>query len=96
MVIGPADVRHVAKLARLDLAEPELEAQATQLARILGFFEAMNAVDTTGIAMTAHPFPVVNALREDLPRPSLPREDVLAAAPHAEAGCFRVPKILDA
>ena len=95
-MLGPTDVRHVAKLARLDLDEPELEAQAAQLARILGFFDAMNAVDTDGVAMTAHPFPVVNALRADSPSPSLPREEILAAAPQAEGAYFRVPKILDA
>jgi aspartyl-tRNA(Asn)/glutamyl-tRNA(Gln) amidotransferase subunit C len=95
-MIDASDVRHVARLARLDLADAEVDAQAEQLGRILGFFAEMNAVDTTGVPMTAHPFPVVNALRADEVRPSLPRDEVLAGAPQPEGAYFRVPKILDA
>lgn len=95
-MIDAATVRHVARLARLDLDEGELEAQTEQLGRILQFFDEMNAVDTAGVAPTAHPFPVANALREDRPGSSLPREDLLSGAPQPEAGMFRVPKILEA
>lgn len=92
----PNAVRHVARLARLDLDEAELDAQTEQMGRILAFFDAMNAVDTSGVPLTAHPFPVVNALREDVVAPSLSREDLLSGSPQREGDMFRVPKILDA
>ncbi|MEB3329109.1 MAG: Asp-tRNA(Asn)/Glu-tRNA(Gln) amidotransferase subunit GatC [Candidatus Sericytochromatia bacterium] len=94
-MLDASDVRHVARLARLELADAEVEAQADQLGRILAFFDAMNAIDTTNVALTAHPFPVVNALRADVTRPSLARDAVLAGAPQTEGAFFRVPKILD-
>jgi aspartyl-tRNA(Asn)/glutamyl-tRNA(Gln) amidotransferase subunit C len=89
------DVRHVAHLARLELTDDELDRFTVQLASILEHAAQVSALDTAGVEPTAHPFPLVNVLRPDVPRPSLPRDEVLAAAPAAEDGRFRVPRILD-
>lgn len=87
-------VRHVAKLARLELSEQE-EAQLTeQLGAILGYVEQLNAVDTEGVEPTAHALPIANVLRSDEPHASLSRDEVLQNAPASEAGMFRVPRIL--
>jgi aspartyl-tRNA(Asn)/glutamyl-tRNA(Gln) amidotransferase subunit C len=89
------DVRHVARLARLELTEDELDVFTGQLATILEHAAQVSALDTTGVEPTAHPFPLVNVLRPDVVRPSLPRDEVLAEAPSAEDGRFRVPRILE-
>jgi aspartyl-tRNA(Asn)/glutamyl-tRNA(Gln) amidotransferase subunit C len=90
-----AEVEHVARLARLDLAPDEKERMRGQLDAILGYVEQLRRVDTTGVEPTAHVLPLVNVLREDEVRPSYPVEAVLANAPEAEDGQFRVPRILE-
>ncbi|MDQ6837483.1 MAG: Asp-tRNA(Asn)/Glu-tRNA(Gln) amidotransferase subunit GatC [Actinomycetota bacterium] len=92
--ITTADVAHVARLARLSLSDAELEIFTEQLAAVLGHAADVAALDTDGIAPTAHPIPLVNVLRDDVVRPSLDRDEVLAQAPAAEQDRFRVPRIL--
>jgi aspartyl-tRNA(Asn)/glutamyl-tRNA(Gln) amidotransferase subunit C len=92
--ITGADVRHVARLARLDVTDDEVELFAHQLAAVLEHAEDVEALDTAGVPPTAHPLPLVNVLREDVPAPGVDRDEVLAMAPAAEDGRFRVPRIL--
>jgi aspartyl-tRNA(Asn)/glutamyl-tRNA(Gln) amidotransferase subunit C len=88
------DVVHVAHLARLDLTDAEIDEFTGQLAAVLDHAASVAAVDTAGVPPTAHPLPLVNVLRDDIPVPSLDREEVLAAAPAVEANRFKVPPIL--
>jgi aspartyl-tRNA(Asn)/glutamyl-tRNA(Gln) amidotransferase subunit C len=88
------DVAHVARLARLALTEEELERYTVQLGAVLEHAADVEALDTSGVPPTAHPLDLVNVLREDVVRPSLDRDEVLAMAPEAEDGRFRVPRIL--
>lgn len=88
------DVAHVAKLARLEIAEEELDVFTEQLAAILAHADDLASLDTEGVAPTAHPLPLVNVLRDDVPRPTLDRAEVLAAAPAVEDDRFRVPPVL--
>ena len=90
-----ADVEHVALLARLALTEDELERFTKQLDVILDHAAQVAALDTAGVEPTAHPLPLVNVLRVDDVRPSLDPAEVLAMAPAAEDGRFRVPRILE-
>jgi aspartyl-tRNA(Asn)/glutamyl-tRNA(Gln) amidotransferase subunit C len=92
--ISRADVAHVAHLARLSLTEEEIERFTAQLAAVLGHAADVAALDLSSVAPTAHPLPLVNVLRQDEERPSLDREEVLAQAPAAEDGRFKVPRIL--
>jgi aspartyl-tRNA(Asn)/glutamyl-tRNA(Gln) amidotransferase subunit C len=92
--ITRADVEHVAALARLALTDDEIERFTEQLGVILENAARVEALDTEGVAPTAHPLPLVNVLRADEPRPCLDRDEVLAEAPAAEQGRFRVPRIL--
>ena len=89
-----AQVEHVARLARLALTDEELDALTTELGAILEHAAQVSALDTAGVPPTAHPLPLVNVFRADVARPGLDRYDVLAAAPEAEDGRFRVPRIL--
>jgi aspartyl-tRNA(Asn)/glutamyl-tRNA(Gln) amidotransferase subunit C len=88
------DVVHVAVLARLALTDAEIDEFTRQLAAVLDHAADVAALDTAGVPPTAHPLPLMNILRDDVVRSSLDRDEVLAAAPAAESGRFRVPRIL--
>lgn len=88
------DVTYVARLARLTLTEEELDLFTGQLAAVLDHAQDVEALDTEGVPPTAHPLPLQNVLRDDIPTPSLDRHEVLAAAPATEGGRFRVPPVL--
>ena len=92
--ISRDDVAHVARLARLELTEEELDRVTGELAAVLEHAADVAALDTAGVPPTAHPLPLVNVLRDDVPGPSLDRDEVLSQAPAAEDGRFRVPRIL--
>lgn len=92
--ITRADVAHVARLARLELSGEELSTFTDQLADILDHAADIEALDVGDIPPTAHPLPLINVLRPDEVRPSLDRDEVLAQAPFAEDGRFRVPPVL--
>jgi aspartyl-tRNA(Asn)/glutamyl-tRNA(Gln) amidotransferase subunit C len=88
------DVAHVAKLARLTMSEAELDKFTEQLGQVLDHASDMNALDLEGVVATAHPFGLINVVREDVRRPCLDHDVVIAMAPDAEDGRFAVPRIL--
>ena len=88
------DVAHVARLARLDLTDEELERFTGQLGAVLEHAADIAALDIADVPPTAHPLPLKNVLRADEPVASLERDEVLRQAPAAEDGRFRVPRIL--
>jgi aspartyl-tRNA(Asn)/glutamyl-tRNA(Gln) amidotransferase subunit C len=88
------DVAHVAQLARLTLDDDELDRYTVQLAAVLEHAGDVASLDTEGVPPTAHPLPLVNVLRDDVPRPGLDRDEVLAAAPAVEDRRFKVPPVL--
>jgi len=96
VVITTADVEHVARLARLALTPDEVERLTHELGGILEHADDVAALDLDDVPPTSHPLPLVNVLRPDEVRPTLPRDEVLGAAPSVEDGRFRVPRILDA
>jgi aspartyl-tRNA(Asn)/glutamyl-tRNA(Gln) amidotransferase subunit C len=93
--LSRADVEHVARLARLALTDDEIDRLTGDLAAVLDHAADVAALDLDGVPPTAHPLPLRNVLRADTVRPSLDRDEVLASAPVAEDGRFRVPRILD-
>lgn len=95
MALSRDEVRKVALLARLELTDEELDAQAKHFNDLLGQFEALQSLDVTGVEPTSHPMSLINVLREDVIRPSLPREAALANAPESREGCIVVPRIVE-
>jgi len=93
--LDAAEVRKVAKLGRLKLADSDVERYATQLTAILGYVAQLKAVDVTGVEPMSHPLPLKNVLREDEVKPALSVEAVLANAPAKDGPFFAVPKVLD-
>ena len=92
--IGPDDVRHVAKLARLELSEAEVERFTEQLRSVLDHAADVAALDVHELAPTAHPFGLRNVLRDDVVQPSLDRDEVLSPAPEVVDHRFGVPRII--
>jgi aspartyl-tRNA(Asn)/glutamyl-tRNA(Gln) amidotransferase subunit C len=95
MAITRAEVAHLARLSRLALTDEELDRLASQLDVILGAVARVGEVAADDIPPTSHSVPVTNVYRPDEAKPSLSRDAVLAGAPAAEQGRFRVPRILD-
>jgi len=91
MAISRDEVVHVARLARLELSEDELERFAEQLNAILEAVGKVSELDLEGVEPTAHPLDLVNVWAEDEPRPSLTVDEALANAPDREGDSFRVP-----
>jgi aspartyl-tRNA(Asn)/glutamyl-tRNA(Gln) amidotransferase subunit C len=92
--ISRDDVAHVARLARLELTDDELDLFTGQLAAVLDHARDVEALDVADVPPTAHPYPLKNVLRADEVTASLDRDEVLAQAPETESGRFKVPPIL--
>ena len=90
-MIERAEVEAVARLARLELSDEELEPMARELSAVLDHIATIAELDLSGVAPTSHVVDVTGALRPDEPRPCLPREVVLAQAPVVSADGFLVP-----
>jgi aspartyl-tRNA(Asn)/glutamyl-tRNA(Gln) amidotransferase subunit C len=90
-MIDRDQVLHVARLARLELTEEEVERMSKELSDVLGHIEKIGELDLMGVPPTTHVVEVSNALRPDDPEPSLPREVALADAPAVADGGFLVP-----
>lgn len=93
--ISRAEVEHVAKLAHLELSDEELDRVGVELNRILEHFRALAQIDTTDVPITSHAIPMLNVYREDVVRPSLPVEEIVANAPDGVEEFFRVPRIVE-
>jgi aspartyl-tRNA(Asn)/glutamyl-tRNA(Gln) amidotransferase subunit C len=93
--ISRDEVAHLARLARIDLEDAELDHLAGQLDVILGAVARVGEVAAADIPPTSHPLPLTNVMRADVVRPSLSQDQALSGAPSAEDGKFRVPRILD-
>ena len=89
------DVKYVAHLARLALSPEEEQKIGSQLVNILGYIEKLKEADVTDVEPTAHAFPLVNVVRLDEARPSMPHEAALRNAPAQANGLFMVPKIVE-
>ncbi|GGS52339.1 MULTISPECIES: Asp-tRNA(Asn)/Glu-tRNA(Gln) amidotransferase subunit GatC [Actinokineospora] len=92
--ISRDEVAHLARLARLAVTDAELDLFAGQLDQIVGAVAAVGSVADQDIPPTSHAVPLTNVFRADQVRPGLTQAQALAAAPAAEDGRFRVPRIL--
>jgi aspartyl-tRNA(Asn)/glutamyl-tRNA(Gln) amidotransferase subunit C len=88
------EVAHVARLARLQLTDEQLDVFTPQLAAVLDHAADVEALELDDVPPTAHPYPLKNIMRPDVPRDAGIRDAVLAQAPAAEEGMFRVPPVL--
>jgi aspartyl-tRNA(Asn)/glutamyl-tRNA(Gln) amidotransferase subunit C len=90
-MLDRAQVLHVARLARLELTDEEVEVMAAELSKVLDHIEKIRELDLRNVPPTSHVVDVVNALRADEPQPSLPVDVALQSAPEPVDGGFGVP-----
>jgi len=95
MLLSLADVKKVGILARLELSDADLATMAVQLNNILGYVDQLSTVNTDGIEPMAHPLPLANVFRDDLPTASLTADAALSNAPTRLADFFGVPAVFD-
>lgn len=95
MPITLDEVRHVARLARLELDEAELLAFQGELNALLGHFQDLQGVDVTGVEPRLHPVAFANAFSDDEPEFGLSRDDAMSNAAVTRAGLFIVPTIIE-
>jgi aspartyl-tRNA(Asn)/glutamyl-tRNA(Gln) amidotransferase subunit C len=95
MSIEVDEVKKIAKLAALNVADADLPAYATNLSNILDLVAQMDAVDTTGVTPMSHPFDAVQRLREDVVTEVDRREAFQQIAPKTEDGLYLVPKVIE-
>jgi aspartyl-tRNA(Asn)/glutamyl-tRNA(Gln) amidotransferase subunit C len=90
-MLDRAQVLHVARLARLELEEADVERMSAELSKVLDHIERIRELDLDGVAPTSHVVDLGNVMRPDEPVPCLPRDVVLAQAPEPVDGGFGVP-----
>jgi len=95
MAISREEVEHVARLARLELTEEEIELFRGQLSAVLERAQRIQALDLEDVPETAHPIELSNVWREDVVVPPPDSEAILSNAPERDGPFFRVPKILE-
>ena len=94
-LIDEAQVRRIARLARLNLSDDEVRLFSGQLAGILDYVRQIESLDTDGVELRAHPADAAGVLRDDEPRDGLSQQQALANAPETQDACFRVPPVID-
>lgn len=94
MIINRQQVEHVARLARLELSEKEIETYTEQLNSILEYVKVLDELDTSQVEPMAHVLPIHNIFREDEMKDSLDQEEALENAPERIGEFFKVPRII--
>lgn len=95
MRLTKEDIESVAHLSRLELSEEEKDKLTGHINKLLENFEKLQELDTTDVEPTSHVIPVANIFREDVVRPSLSVEDVVANGPQVADNCFVVPRVVE-
>lgn len=95
MKITQEIIEHIADLARLNLTDSEKEKLTHEMANIVAYVDKLNELDTSNVEPTSHVKPVYNVFREDKVKDSYDREKILANAPSADEGCFKVPRVVE-
>ena len=95
MPLTRAEVQHIAELAKLQLTEAEAALYQEQLSDILDYIQRLNTLDTAAIPPTATVLPLRSVMRDDVARPSLPVDEILANAPARAGDSFKVRVILE-
>ena len=95
MSLTRAEVQHIAELAKLQLTDAEEALYQEQLSDILDYMQRLNTLDTEAIPPTATVLPLRSVMRDDVPRPSMPADEILANAPARAGDSFEVRVILE-
>lgn len=95
MKVTREDLKNVAVLSRLAIAEDKADGYIAQMDAILSYMDNLSEINTDAVKPTTYPLPMENVFREDVVKPSLDRELALSNAPLKEGGYFKVPRVLE-
>ncbi|MBR1883669.1 MAG: Asp-tRNA(Asn)/Glu-tRNA(Gln) amidotransferase subunit GatC [Clostridia bacterium] len=95
MSISVEEVKHIAKLARLNFSDEELVKFTEDMSKIVDMANEISSLDTENVKPTAHILENINVFRKDEALPSYDREEILKNAPTKESGCYSVPKVVE-
>ena len=95
MSISVEEVKHIAKLARLNINDEELVKFTEDMSKIVDMANEISSLDTENVKPTAHILENINVFRKDEALPSYDREEILKNAPTKESGCYSVPKVVE-
>ena len=95
MAISEEEVKHVAKLSKLDFKQEELESFTNQLGKIIDMVELLEEVDTEGVDFTSNVIETINVMRQDRAQPGWNRDELMRNVPETEDGFIKVPAIID-
>ena len=95
MAIDAAEVKKVARLARLTVDDGAIAATTSTIGNILTMVDRMQSVDTTGVPPMAHPLDAIQRLRQDKVSETDQREQLQSCAPAVEEGLFLVPRVIE-
>lgn len=96
MSITKEQIKHVAKLSRLEFDDENIEDFTLKFESVINYVEKLKSVDTTGVEPTSHPHSdIKNVMREDKVEKSLDREEIMKNAPESENGYIKVDKVID-
>jgi aspartyl/glutamyl-tRNA(Asn/Gln) amidotransferase C subunit len=93
--LDEAQVRKVARLARLHLSDDEIKLFSAQLGDVVAYVQSLAAVPTDDVESLVHPLALTDVLRDDVPGESFAAEIALANAPARQGDFFRVPTVID-
>jgi aspartyl-tRNA(Asn)/glutamyl-tRNA(Gln) amidotransferase subunit C len=94
-MLSPAEIRRIARLARIEVDDAQVAALAPELNAILGMVERMQAADCAGVDPMSHPQAFAQRLREDAVTEPDRRDDYQSVAPRVEDGLYLVPKVIE-
>jgi aspartyl/glutamyl-tRNA(asn/gln) amidotransferase, C subunit len=95
MKVTREDLKNVAVLSRLAIAEDKADGYIAQMDAILSYMDNLSEINTDAVKPTTYALPMENVFREDVVKPSLDRELALSNAPLKEGGYFKVPRVLE-
>lgn len=89
------DVKRIAMLARIGLADDEAVRTLAQLEAVFGLIERLQSVDTRGVEPLTHPGATHLRLRDDVADEPQRRDEYQAGAPSVERGLYLVPRVIE-
>ena len=95
MKVTREDLKNVAVLSRLAIAEDKADGYIAQMDAILSYMDNLSEINTDAVKTTTYALPMENVFRKDVVKPSLDRELALSNAPLKEGGYFKVPRVLE-
>jgi len=94
MAVTKQDVEYIAKLARLELKENEIDSYTGQLNQILNYMDKLNEINTDDVEPLLHPVENENVFRDDIIKPTISIQEAMKNAPDTDGEFFKVPKII--